>query len=395
VDQSAEERQKEFEKQGLVAIPPKHVLHAERLEVPRDVIRRRIDLTRTTDQQALVESIRSPEYRELLSAHLETYLRFFVGPEWRTITQGRVVRRVGERRIVALDILYLMEIAANLARLERLPGFAVLLENLRNPSQTLSTLFEIEAANFAFTRRITRSVEFAQRQLVEGRWKNPEFVWRTLLGDVVCECKRAEFMDSVFNRRLSELMDLAKNLCEAELGWPPQDLRLDVNIAAAPRPLVEREIRELIRGAADSARTGVARDFTYKGRALTAAFSPQSSVLEMRSETIRTSQATITPSGAQLGGGKSAHITVTMELRKYRQKATSTLASEARRQIPRDKLGGLFLNVGSVEGAPVDKMLSLLSLPEYERTPFAFLSSQGRWVLVHRNGQPFDQRLTE
>ena len=105
-------------------------------------------------------------------------------------------------------IMDMLKITKVLRTLRPCKGFEQLLKGFANPTQILASYFEVVVAGWCVSRAVSQSLEFFPEVLVKGRRKRPEFLWKTELGELYCECKRAETLENSFLDRLSRLRKL-------------------------------------------------------------------------------------------------------------------------------------------------------------------------------------------
>ena len=99
--------------------------------------------------------------------------------------------------------------------------------------------------------------------------------------------------------------------------------------------------------------------------------------------------------GPQPALSTDAKYTFTMSVMAHRLKQLVRLIRDARTQLPPDRPGAIFIDIG---GSKVfeDKLHELLRQPEYSNTPWISLWEKGQILkAVIRQGQPFDARLAE
>src|SRR5438105_224382 len=173
-------------------------------------IERVLDLSKEEDREELIAAASDDaNLRGLLDDNLADYCAYFPGDDWRRVYSGGMLSiRVAEKLQLGYEIKELVELTAAMKRLKNFEGFENLRAGLENPMQIASTLFEIRVADWCRGRRISTGLAFAPEIIVKERVKRPEFVWHTTLGSCVCECKKANFLQSAFNSRLSRMTEL-------------------------------------------------------------------------------------------------------------------------------------------------------------------------------------------
>src|SRR5439155_16638552 len=87
----------------------------------------------------------------------------------------------------------------------RWEGATGLFQQLQNPTQIGATFFEIETAAWCADRAVTRALQFSPAIDHGGRVTRPDYLWKTALGDLYCECKRASEYDDRFTRRAGRI----------------------------------------------------------------------------------------------------------------------------------------------------------------------------------------------
>lgn len=110
------------------------------------------------------------------------------------------------------DIERFTSYAACVFRLKNCKGFDHFIKSFKNASQVDDTFFEAYVADLCFRQLCTVDLEFNNRFFIGNSWKNPDFVWKTIYGDFICECKDLNFFSHVekekFDKRANKIMEV-------------------------------------------------------------------------------------------------------------------------------------------------------------------------------------------
>jgi hypothetical protein len=226
---------------------------------------------------------------------------------------------------------------------------------------------------------------------IRGGAKQPEFLWHTRLGQLYCECKRADDHEAAYRKLASRLYEHSEATHRAQGLWNPA-YRVDISIVPVALNGVEGRITKVIREAftVDSRTDGQTEAFADGEVQLL--LRPRDESPPDESDTIRTSSVDVSTVPTRLSY-ENADLTFTMSLATYRQRVTTKLLREARRQLPPEDPGAIFIQLGGVTAAAA-RLRQVLVDRAYERTPWVCLCDPGMNVQgVWRNGQPFDGRL--
>jgi hypothetical protein len=358
----------------------------ERLEISRI-----LDLSRSADRQLLRDSAASaPSLLALIDSYLDEYLSLFQEPAWRTIYAGGMVSiPTYPKHSQGFDLRYLLTIIAFLQRLKQYDGFEKLIAGLYNPTQVTATLFEVEVATWCAERAIAVSLIFSPPVSVRGRFKYPDFLWETQLGRLYCECKQGDSHEGKFGSRLRRLSGALDAAYKSHEPWD-SSFRLDVSLTAPATNGVERRIANVVACAFAALHVGQFCGLKFEDGEVSAVLRCREEPLSDEPDTIRTGYMTVGTEPTEVAV-KNAYFTLTMSVAKHRERATAGLLHEARRQLPLDQPGTVFIRLNGVNAAQ-KKLLELLAHPAYERTPWvAVWASEIK--AVWRIGQPFDDRL--
>ncbi|MEP6636784.1 MAG: hypothetical protein ABJB97_08670 [Acidobacteriota bacterium] len=153
---------------------------------------RELNLNHVDDRRVLAAAaIGDPILRRLIADHLDDYCTYLSDERWHRVNAGIVNVAAGEKHHVAFEIADLLMLVGAMKNLKDFDGFATVLKGFQNPTQIESAVFEIRAADWCRSRRVSLGLIFAPEVLVKGRVKRPEFLWRTTQGDCYCECKKS------------------------------------------------------------------------------------------------------------------------------------------------------------------------------------------------------------
>jgi hypothetical protein len=333
-----------------------------------------------------------PALAELIDEEMEEFLKLFPEQHWRNhALGGSILCPPGDgAQLANLDIMTLLRLTHALKNLRNHQGFDKLIAGFRNLPQVLSTCFEVTAADFCATRAISNDIEFAPPVLIKGKFKHPEFLWRTTLGNLYVECKRGAMFEHKLGKKINRLRAVAfKAIMEA--GLLTTSKRLDILVSTMTNH-TERRLKEAIKrvSAADSggvATTPVDNEevhIEYRERG-----DPIPNILD--SITATTSPV---PAGATSFKAQDAPFFITMSTILHWKQAAGALLREANQQLPPDCAGAVFLKIGSPQQS-LDRISSLFRLAEYVHIAWVAAVSnigefpKGIWG-TWRGGQPFD-----
>lgn len=356
-------------------------------------IDRVLDLGSPEDRRQLREaSRRVPGLSALIDEHLGDYVRFSPSPDWLTVYSGGSISvRTAPKHTTGFDIRAVLELTRSLKSLRRYRGYEQLVAGFRNPPQVESTYFEVLVASWCAGRAVTTSLEFSPGVTVKGGRKHPDFLWRTEMGGIYCECKRGNIIESKFQRRVESLRSYLSEIYEQHQPWDPS-LRLDVKFDKGPLPQIQIGIRSVVAQAAAAVKSGAYEGLTFVEGNVAAALVPKGSPTPQESESVVTGMAQVGSVARSLQ--EIIYFTLTMSLAKYRQDAAARLLREAKTQLPTTRPGAVFLELGGAAAAQ-QKLLSILGEPAYDNIPWVSIWSGGELLsAVWRNNQPFSDRLT-
>ncbi len=329
----------------------------------------------------------------LIDEHLDDYIRFFQAPDWLTVySGGEISVHTSPKRSAGFDIKRVLELTKSLKHLSGYKGYEKLVAGFGNPPQIESTYFEVLVASWCAERAVTSSLEFSPEVTVKGGRKHPDFLWRTELGEIYCECKRGNIIESKFQQRLENLRSFLSEIYEQHQPWDPS-LRLDVKFDKGPLPQIQIGIRSVVAQASAALKAGMYEGLTFMEGSVAAVLKPKGNLASQESETVMTGMAQVVSVAKSLP--EIIYFTLTMSLAKYRQDAAARLLKEAKKQLPITRPGAVFVELGGATAAQ-QKLLSLLGDPAYDNIPWVSIWAGGELLsAVWRNGQPFDDRLPQ
>ncbi len=353
-----------------------------------------MNLSDPEERRQLVELMRgNPPIHTLLTNHLEDYVRLFKWPDFHNLYQGGLLSIQGPNNVqFGFHFESLLEITGLLTRLERFPGFPALIEGFRNPTQVKATIFEVQVAAWCESRKVCRSIEFSPEVQIGDGIKRPEFLWQTTLGDIYCECKQENSIDSHAHRRMKTLFDVIGKAYE-ENAPKDKTTRLDVIIQHPAPNGTEKIIWRLVRDAALRHEAG-----TWGGEIV-----DQVVTVRMATESddmpdiigCMQYQNKVLEGGPEPALSTKARYTLTMSVMEHRLRQLAKLVRDARTQLPPNKSGAIFIDIGGSQ-VFVDKLNELIAQPEYANIAWVSLWEGGQALkAVIRHGQPCDARLAE
>lgn len=361
------------------------------LDIPSE-----LDLTNLQDRLVLRKAVGvQPALLSLIDRYLDQYLRMFKEPHWRRLSWGQVHVPLGGRRSRGFGLDEMLEITRSLECLSRFPGFAKLLVGFSNPTQILATIFEVQVASWCADRAVTIALEFSPEVLVKDGLKYPDFLWRTDLGSLYCECKMAAEFENKFTRRLHRLCASLDAAYKDHAPWD-ESLRLHVSIKGFAKKGIERRLRSVVAQASAALRASGFVDKVFQDGEVIAS-------LRARDMSYFTSHGQ-SDEGEEVGGVSSvvvtdvptglgdAYLNLEMSAVEHRAAAAASLLRRARRQLPTDRPGAVFIQLFYGKAA-YTKVQALLRNRAYRNTPWVGIWTGDKLWAVWQKGQPFDDRL--
>lgn len=355
-------------------------------------IDRVVDLGTETDRRHLLQIAKGDQKLvALIEENLADYMRFFPQTECRHVYAGGMISiPAGGKRFLGYELSKVLDLTAALKRLLSFEGFSDLISGLSNPTQIAATIFEILVADWCRGRRISLDLKFSPSVKIGEHVKRPEFYWRTTLGEVFCECKRADFHTTSLSDRLDRMLRRLDELHKLKTDWNPS-LRLEISVQKCSLNEFQRESMRLMEKAGRASDSQDPLGAIIQENNMTARFRPKGELSPREPETM--SQSLVIAGTEPTDPSTSGYLTLIMDLRSYRKDAAAALLRRARKQLPAQGVGLIFLE-GAGRGAATEKVQMLITQPAYESTPWISLWSQGEFdAAVWRNGQPFDNRV--
>jgi hypothetical protein len=371
-----------------LVVPPQGRLqfdHAPQDELP---VRRVLDVSRRRDRQLLrAIAAAKPHVQSLIDAQLMAYLRFFPWPQWQQIrAMGTVVVARGARDQLAVDLAQLLRLTSVLATLEALEGFGDFVRQFRNPAQFEATAFEALMARWCVTRDVTTNVALAPQVTSGTTTRCLDFLWQTRVGDLLCECKRSEFVDSAPYHRLQRVGDVVRDRLRFSMPWA-ENQRLDVWFEGSVRNGYEGRIRtafdELLRARCPLGVTFDRDDVRIR-------LAPRGSAPSWQGEYV--TQGLLTSDVATEFEGAECDAYLGLPVSQLRSWAARHLLQQARTQLPANRTGAIFLNLPDSNAAQ-KRVRTLLAQPQYGRTPWIAIFTGAELRAWWQEEQPFDGRL--
>jgi hypothetical protein len=365
---------------GMPSVPPGYRSHYEE-RLPSIVLGRKLSLDNPADVQYLRQAAYAiPELSQALDEHLGGYLSLFQEPHWRLVYDGpTVVFPMGQKRQGMYQLVLLLDVVKWYKSVSAFVGAAEILDQLRNPAQIPSTFFEIEVAALCASCAVTRDISFFPKvDCGNGRITRPDFLWKTTLGDLYCECKRSSDLEDQFQERADRLSAFVEDqLCPI----PSSDHRWDFVVARTGGS--EQSIRKLVQTALANPNAAVPWidgnvSLTINPRA---SAPPDGGGPMIRKSTVPASTRPVPL------GPRGATYTLTVKAISYWQRVAMRLIRDARRQLP-EAPGIVMISLprASAAQAATEKIQSVIGQPAYVNTPWIGIWAQGGLTAVHRNG---------
>jgi hypothetical protein len=354
-----------------------------------------MDLSNPQDRDLLCKHIQEnvPDDAPLM-AYLEDYVCMFICIVLRTVYQGGLISIPTPDNIQhGVHLTSLLALTSKLIQLERFPGFSKLLAGFGNPTQFNATAFEVQVAAWCASRKLTQSLELSPDVQVGDRVKHPEFLWKTALGDIFCECKQENSADNKANRRITRLFNVADTIYESNGPWG-ETCRLDVVVQHPAKDGTPRIINRVISEIAARHKAGALEGQIIDG-VVSVRLSRTTDPLPAIDGCLQIHKKVLKAHCPEPALSPNAKLTVTMSVMGHRLKQLVALVKDARTQLPPNKPGAIFIDIGGSK-IFVDKLNELLAHLAYANTPWISLWERGQPLkAVIRSGQPLDHRLAE
>lgn len=367
------------------------VFSSEGLTLPRV-----IDLSIEEERQILNKAAEKfPSTLALIETYLKDYLTYFPEDHWRKLYPAGLINvPIGKNNeVFTLDDM--LRVTKALTRLKPFAGFAKLTSGFRSPSKVVATVFEALVAEWCAARSLTESLVFSPPVGIKDGVKHPEFLWRTKLGNIYCECKNGRELENKFGKRVDKLFTALK---EAYLKYEPWDpsRRLDVRIESSAKNDIEKRIRNVVAQASAAFHANNSEDKTFEEGEVRAVLGLRKTPLPAERSTVRV--RLMPPSEVPIWWtGDMAHentcLSLTVSTASVRRKMVKDLLKDARTQLPPNQLGAVFIQLGGGDDALQDLSIRLRD-PAYRNTPWVSLWINGKLhSAVWRDNQPLDSRL--
>jgi hypothetical protein len=373
-----------------IQVPPQGRLQLDHSPDDEISIPRTLDLRRRSDRSLLrAYAARRPAVQTLIDRYLGAYMTYFPEPRWQIVrAMGTIVVEPRPNVQHAMDLAQLLRLTRMLKRLETQEGFGALLNGFRNPSQIESAWFEVEIAHWCLGRTVTKALVLSPPVEVRGRQKRPEFLWQTSLGDLYCECKRADLIESAAHGRLARLSDGLRVALDDHGPWP-EGRRVDVWLAGSGLNGVASRIHAAV---GSLAQIGDRSSRVVEFGEVRAQLSVRGAPYPWEGEVL--TEGLLTTGMADEINQKDCDAVFSMPAQGYRTRAAKHLIDLARKQLPDGGSGAVFVRLGGIAAA-LSRVQSWLTQPEYARTPWIGLNSGALLEAAWREGQPFDRRLLD
>lgn len=352
-------------------------------------IDRVLNLSLLKDQQRLREAVKDHfELSSLVDEYLDEYVQLFPEPSWQKIYSGGLLAvQVKSKQSIGFDLIQVLKLTKTPVQLRAHKGYERLVAGFKNASQISSTYFEAVVAGWCANRAVSKSIEFSPEVVVKGKYKHPEFLWSTELGNIYCECKRGDFLESKFHRMIGRLQFALGEIYDEFKPWDPL-LRLDVRFESGTTNKIGARFKNVVRQASAALRTGTYIGQVFMDDDVSAILRRRDEGLPPESESLRAGLAEVGQISKRLD--EATYLSLTMSLMKYRQAAAARLLHDARTPLPPDSVGAVCIELGGV-GAAQQKLMSLIGQPSYKNTPWVSLWVNNEFgCALWRNDQPFD-----
>lgn len=361
-------------------------------------IERKLNLDLEEDRQELIVACAPlAELRRLVEEHLGNYLKWFKAPEWRVVYSGGMMagpEPAGQHSRMGSSLGRLLQLTSKLEVLQEFAGFERLISGLDNPSQVSATMFEIEVAAWCASRRCHVDLTFSPSVTKFSGIKYPDFLWRTALGDLYCECKQLNMWQRAETRRASTLMSLVAGAMGDPELWP-RDVRMEVLIGGRFRGDSQERLKAIVGQQANDARRGIL-PAQFEGDTFTVTIRDRSEDPLQIPDSVTVYQVQVGPVPVRLNHFQGAHLIVTKSIGLARARALRDFLKEAKRQLPDNGPGGIFVEMPDGIDIATQKLQEMLAQDAHRAVAWASIwNAGGPLRAVWRSGQPFDARLTD
>jgi hypothetical protein len=361
-------------------------------------IERRLNLDLPEDRQELIVACKSvPALGSLAEDHISDLLKWFRAPEWHTVYSGGMMTGPephGRHPRPGSSIERLIEVTAKLRLLRGYPGFEKLVASLNNPSQVYSTIFEIDVATWCMNCRNHISLSFSPAIAKRAGVKYPDFLWQTSLGDLYCECKQLNMWQRTETQRASALMSRAAEAMGDSQLWPT-DVRMEILIHGHFKGGSEARLKTIVEQQASEMRRGL-RPSHFQDETFTVAIRDRAIDPLGMPDSINMYQVQVGDTPVQINDFHNAHLMVTKSTGFARARALRDFVKEAKKQLPDDRPGGIFIEMPSGIDMASEKLQEMLRQPAHQVVVWASIWTGGIPArAVWREGQGFDARLIE
>ena len=363
---------------------------SEQFSIPRI-----LDVSDSGDRELLRQSaIVAPVTLSLIDRFIEDYLALFPEPHWRKIYSGPFI---AIPLAGIFELTKLLEITEMLLNLKNYPGFQKLLAGFRDPRKVKATLFEVQAAKWCSERAVSLSLEFSPGIFVKDRLKYPDFLWRTKLGNLYCECKSGSEVETKFGKRFQRLDEVVRANYNKRGPWDTQ-YRIDIRMASTTKNGIEKRIENVLNQASAALTAKEPIGTILQNGDVAVRLSHREDLLHDENDILRSGQILVTTEPTQLvgvGAHKNWQYSLTMALQKERQRLTAKLLKDARTQLPTSGSSCVFIELGGGEAARQD-LQTRLADPAYSNSPWVSIWVGGKfYAAVWRKGQQLDDCLTK
>jgi hypothetical protein len=361
-------------------------------------IDRKLNLDLAEDRQELIAACESlPRLSSLSQEYIHDFLKWFKAPEWHLVYSGGMMSGPeprGRSPRPGSSIERLLDITAKLRLLQGCSGFERLIAGLDNPSQVDSTIFEIEVAAWCTSCRYHKGLTFSPAVVKRTGVKYPDFLWETTLGNLYCECKQLNMWQRTETQRASTLMSrTAEAMGDAEL-WP-KDMRMEILIHGQFKQGSEDRLRATVQQQTSEVSRGL-RPSPFQDDTFTVAVRDRSVNPLTLPDSINMYQVQVGSVPIQVNDFRNAHLMVTKSIGFARGRALRDFVKEAKKQLPDNGPGGVFIEIPSGIDAATQKLQEMLMQPAHHAVAWASIwigSTPAR--AVWRDGQVFDARLID
>ncbi len=288
----------------------------------------------------------------------------------------------------SFSVRHALDMTSVIATLEHSVGFDRLLPGFHNPTQISATFFEARVGAWCLTQRMHEELEIGPELTSRsGRLKRPDYCWKTSEGICYLECKDPSWLEDGASKALNRIADIMKEAM-SDLKVPT-GLRLEVDVKLRHNKL---------RSEFDSAVTKLFHDRIPEVGAM---FQSEACIVRLTDRGIQVPELedvnrvfviTVGQTPVDLTSHASAHLVVSMDVARHRERRLTAFAREARKQLSVEQPNVLAVDI---PGKAVIDVASRIAEQQNEvDIPIVLLwGREGLHTVGYRPGHPISDVL--